>query len=995
MATNTRKSSSDTRAGKQPSYQYDPWDQDAGKYSSSLSNGEGQQDTSDLEQSGKHSKSREQQESATQSLRNAENDALSQRERSYVSNTKNDSLYTGAGRNSDEKNKPKGKFLRGKGALITILMFLTGGGIFLSSSHSLLAPAMSTLFTNKTQTNYSSWTLRSRYITSYMMKHNSGGAVTTGFTGKAKYTRIPNRLKARLATYNIEVEGTGSNTRMSWTHTTSTGGTETISNIDADTFLKMYNENVEFREDYTNARYGRAATFFDNVADKIYKKLGISRNLQRNYVQTGNAEVDADNYDKTLRPKFDGDDTNLSVHASEDWDEEVTIKKPDGTTETDTIHHESHPGGDSNGKTSSTTEIEAQQSAKGMIGTIADNVGRIGTATCTILKVGSMIGTAAAAMEMYQSINYFMAQMEGISKMKAGYGSESGINSLLNFMTTPETVDVQDYSPTLFEFPFLSNLSNDEEPPAQEAKMTQETGAPVEASGIQNLLANAPVGNSTQNYSLERIIKSLGGSAVFGAGTAMTCAGVRLINSIVSIAVTLSPAGLVALAGNFLTGVFKQTLLTVSMGAFFSFLVPTLANIFFRNVMDTAVGIPGGQFLARGAAAANMSSARRGSAQTPSGEQAILAANKVNNEVLAMEAEQDRHRLSPFDTSNPNTFFGSIAYSLLPTFTSSKITGLSSFLRSTSTSLSSLMSGVSAEGEGSTYTTTFGECPLLDEIGAKGDMYCNPIVTSDMSTEMINLDPDDSTYNHVLTEFENDDGIKNLTCNEDGNCKINEESNLAKFISYCDNRNSPSGVVDQNILNDLGYSSDFFILNNVPIIGDVIDGIDAANELLGDNVKWANDTRCSNTEKNSDFWNSEGKYYQVYINDQRILEQMGAYEGSTNPVIAYEEAYAESHPVEDSYIGYLSQISGLTMENTETVLAFVAYYTYIDNYDPTLRVAIEDMTLKLASEEVVATAEDERLLLEDDDIVDNPLETNTTSYKYVVYADIRNRNYAA
>lgn len=996
MATNTRNSSAGSKANIEPSYQYDPWDADAGRYSSRLDNSQNHTGASDNQSY--TSDRADRQNSAVQNLRNAENKALSQKEASYPDKSRDNggSLYTGSGRpkgQGSSKKKGKGKgFLRGKGPLVTIIAGLISFGVFLSSSQSLLAPAMSTLFTSKTQTNYSSYTLRSRYITKYMMQHNSGGAVTTGFTGRVKYARIPSRLKTRLARFNIEVEGSGSNTRMTWTHTTSTGGTEVIRNIDADSFVDLYNNNAAFREDYTNARYGRAATFYDKVADKVYKFFGISRNAQKNYVATGNAEADAENYNKTISKKFEGNDSELSSKSLQKW----TTTEDDGNGGTKQVEHTNITGGSDTASTSSNnTEAEATSKATSMIGTIAGKVGMIGSGVCTVLKVGSMIGIAASAMEAYQSIQFAMAQMETISKMKAGYGDESGINTLLNYLTTSRTTDVQDYNPSNFNLSLFSDVSstgkNWNDNTSQEAVMTTEEGAPVEASGFQNLLSDAPINkDSARNYSLERILTSMGGNVVFGIGTATMCAGVSIATNLVSLAITLSPAGLVSLAGSFLTTLFTNALVSFSASAFFAFLVPTLAKVFFRNVIDTAVGIPGGQFLSQGIARANMSSAQRGSAQTPSSGSVITAFNHTNNEVLAMEAEQERNRLSPFDTSSPHTFFGSITYSLLPTVTSTNITGLASFLRSTSTSLATLAGRVSADGEGSSYITTFGNCPMLNEIGSEGDIYCNPIVTTDMS--MINLSPEDSTYNDVLTSAGMDNTIKNLTCDSDGNCTVNDKSNLAKFISYCDNRESPFGAIDQNILTDLGVHNT--IAESVPILGDLIDIVNESGNLVGDNMLWANGTRCGNTEKNSEFWEKEGKYYQVYINDQRILENMGAYEGSTNPVLAYEEAYAAEHPIDDSYIGYLSRISGLTLENTESVLAVVAYYTYLNNYDPSVRIAIEDLVTNLTTEETLAKLKAERLIFEGNELVESPLETNVSDRQYVIYNDIRNRSFA-
>ena len=178
----------------------------------------------------------------------------------------------------------------------------------------------------------------------------------------------------------------------------------------------------------------------------------------------------------------------------------------------------------------------------------------------------------------------------------------------------------------------------------------------------------------------------------------------------------------------------------VVIGAALSFLVPAVAKALFTNIFEDATGIPAGELLARGAFAANTRIGRTGSAQTPSSEEAIIAYNKLNNEVIAMDAEVDRYNRSPFDITSKNTFLGSIAYKF-GTTSSTKLTGkIKNLMRTTSSSIANLTGNAFADGE-KTYIMTFGECPLLESIGARGDMYCNPITTTDMST--LDIEPDD------------------------------------------------------------------------------------------------------------------------------------------------------------------------------------------------------------------------------------------------------------
>lgn len=236
-------------------------------------------------------------------------------------------------------------------------------------------------------------------------------------------------------------------------------------------------------------------------------------------------------------------------------------------------------------------------------------------------------------------------------------------------------------------------------------------------------------------------------------------------------------------------------------------------------------------------------------------------------------------------------------------------------------------------------------------------------------------------------------------CDNDGNCTIDNNSDLAKYITYCNGRNSPFGVVDQNILGALqptsGLGSAGTILNSIPLIGDIAGILDAGADLA--NLEWANGKKCGNTDENHDFWDNQGKYYQRYVEDMRLLENMGAFEetGSKNPVVAYEEAYEAEHPVDNTYIGYLSRISGLTPENTETMLAFVYYYDFVNNYDASTRIAMDGNTSDIKNgEEVAAEIMQDIIYFENEEPIETPANnTIIANNQYIIYADIRNRSY--
>lgn len=913
-------------------------------------------------------------DNAVANLRNAESNALSRSEPSYGS-TSDGGFYTGSGRNTTKKKKFSIKG-RTAGAIISITLLLGGGAAFLGSSNSLIVPAIEALVTESTDTQYSSSSARSAHLFNYYLKGDNPTHST--WTGAKKYNHISNSFEQKLAKQGITIEGKGANKTLNFTD--KNGVTKAIS---AGDFNTAYVDNADFREAFTTAKRGRVATFFDDIADRIYQKLGLSRNLFNKFQATNDTEVNTKNYKDTLSPKFDGDSTSISTgyqkYETNDEGEIIYDIDADGN-EVPRVSADSS----TSSATTSTDSVEVRnKKATDMLSQISATVGQVGTWACTIARVGNMISVTVAANEIYQSINYFMGLAENISKTKAGYGDQSAIHEVLNFLSTPDTTTTQNLNGKL-----------DISTPNTTGKAGEliQTGTPLESNGLQMMLAGAPaLTSTTTTFSIDRIANAIPGGALFGSAAATAaCAGYDIVDSIVSIGVQIASGGLSKIA----SGLFKKVVLGMATqaaaGAFFSFLVPTIAQSFFSNAFETATGVPAGELFARGASASNTRLGRSGSGQSLSSADAALAYNQVTNQVLALDAEIDRKNLSPFDISNKNTFFGSITYSLLPTLTSSGVTSLSSLLRSTSSSLSSLLGKAHAAGENSSYMTTFGDCPTLEGIGAKGDIYCNPITSTDVHT--IDLPPDNANYTQVISDAIED-------CDEEGNgCKIKKTSDLAKYVAFCDNRDSPFGVVDQNILGGLQQPEGAAevavnVLSQVPIIGDVINILDSVTSFL--HLDWATGKKCGNTSENADWWEEKGQYYQRYVEDQRLLENMGAYEDSKNPVTAFIEEYDAAHPIND-YTDYIARISGLTRENAEIALAFIEYYNFIDQYDPTVRIAMTGHTSEIPdSATVIAEITSGQLNFSRNSNHPTPEPVIIADKHYIAYADLRNRSYAA
>lgn len=900
-------------------------------------------------------------EDASKTFRDAEQSALSG----------NKSFFTGQGRSSG-KNKKTG-FLKSRKKLAvigTIVALLTGGGAFLGSTHSLLASALEKLTTEATDTQNASYTKRQARIMRYMLGGELPVENTWQGKGVKKYTKMTGYMKKRLKAQGIEVEGHGKKRVLKFNG-------ETIS---ANDFISKFQNDTKFRDAYMKAKRGRVAGFFDNVAKKIYNKLGISRNLFKNFKQSGDSEADMKSFRDTAKSKFDGDTTDITTdHKEQETKTETDADGNETTTTTEKTVHDTGLDGETNN-----SSTEANKKAESYVGNMAGRAAKAAKAAdgvCALMQVGSMISVAVAANQIYQSINYYMTIMENPSKMMAGDGSSSAVNEVLNTLTTPTTSSYIDSSKI--------KISQDGESYKikGEAEEVEVTGAPIEANGLQMMLAKAPAQNTTNtHYSLESTMSSIAKALDMSTGAVLACTGANVVGSVASIVSTvslaISTAG-ISLIGQLALDFVVSTTIGIAISTAISFIVPTVAQYLFTNVFETVTGIPAGEMLARGASAANTRIGRSGSGQSPSSEEAVLAYNRVNQEVLAMEAETDRLNRSPFDISSKNTFLGSIAYSLLPLTTRSStaksaISNFSTMTRLTSSSIASLTNSAMATGEDSSYMTTFGQkCDQLNSIDAAGDIYCNPITTTDI--DLIDMAPDDDQFIDKMSQV--------LDCNDDGNCTVEDNTDLAKYITYCDGRDSPFGMVDSNILGDLEAGNT--VTNSIPIIGELTDLYNATYKV--EDLKWATGEACVNSAENSD-WETY-RYYQRYIEDQRILEQMGAYEDSQNPVTAYQEKYETEHPLDNSPAGYLARISGLTKENAETVLAVLEYTDFIENYDAKSRIAMNGDTTDYKNGEFVAEEiQKNHIHFESSEFIEPETET-LIAEQYIIYTDIRNRSH--
>ena len=795
-------------------------------------------------------------------------------------------------KNADKKKKKMGWFLKKAGPIGTIAAVLFGGGIFFYAAQSMLPAHLSALYTQATDLQYTSYNLRNARLISYML--DGGNQIKPGILSN-KYTVFSPYLQKRLANNGIEVGHINADNNFEAGQAIL--GSKTVLRyndkiISADSFQDEFASNANFRDAYYSAKRGRVAGFFDESSDDFFGNWPGATN--RNTMSDFDPSADQD-----TRRMFFQDTVNSNTIGNS------------GNTVINTVHDET----DEDGKTTTSTNgddieinnLEGSDSvaqAHSLVNQLAGKVSAAGGATCSMLRLASILNVVISAHQIGQSIAYFLSFMEPISQMMYGGKGASSVNEALNHLTR-ETTNTVDYID-------------------EDGKLVTKTvtGSPVQSPGAQLVLGNTPSPETSfQPYSLNGITNAVWRLAALSGATTAACSLVTASSAIVSLTKYSVPGGNLAF---FAIGAIAQTVNRIvfagTVAAIISTIVPRIAKMLTSDMFETHTGIIAGEWLSQGAAAANFSLATKGSAFMPASEESVKNLNRQTTIAIAQEAEIDRLHRSPFDASSPNTFLGSIVskFSYL-SYSNPLISGTANISRVVGSSMRSLIPGASAIDQTLSYISQHTECPNLKDVVC--DSYGHPIVSYDESTT--DTKPDDPAYRAAIEPNLNEDG------------SIKDGSELSKFLIACTNRQSEWGVMDANIMNAFHVDAGS-VVNNAPIANEIIDVINAGRDVA--NQGWGTGDTCRNTSTNPR-WDSEIKYYQLFVGDMRIIQGMeGPKSAENNPVLAYEKKYREDHPLDTSFKGTLSRTTGLSMDDITFLLEYIDYSTEIANYNPSERI---------------------------------------------------------
>ena len=226
-------------------------------------------------------------------LNNEERNRFSEYSNSFRNSVTGNRVARGR-RGGKESIKVGGKkSLKKRWAPISIIAaLLFGGGALFYASQSILGPHLSSLYTEATDLQFTSYNSRNSRIFKYLI---NGGDQIKISNFSQKYTTFTPYMQRRLKNNGIEVGHL--NADGNFVSGQAIFGKSTVLKygdeiIDANHFQDAFASNANFRESYYEAKRGRVAGFFDDVSMKYYDQKGATRDIFDDYKSTGDTDVD-------------------------------------------------------------------------------------------------------------------------------------------------------------------------------------------------------------------------------------------------------------------------------------------------------------------------------------------------------------------------------------------------------------------------------------------------------------------------------------------------------------------------------------------------------------------------------------------------------------------------------------------------------------------------------------------------------------------------------
>lgn len=601
----------------------------------------------------------------------------------------------------------KGFFKKASPALGITGVLGIGGFILLAlTSPSLLIVQLKETMVGKFNTQLSSMEARTNKIIYAKMNGATSGFCNSTISLRCKFTSMSEKQVAKLKAAGIEVEParTGSITGRVVPASMKFGDTE----VTARNFATTAGTNADFRAALKQAYNPKYAGFTGKAWANVATKFKISKQAP---------ELNANEDPEKARAK-------INEIAKEGTEDSGSRTRAAGDPECDSNQCMTEEDAKQANSNAETIKAEAEN------GTAAKDIRsklsgiNSGSVTAFFKITGPMdyacqgygalttLSYAAKAIRAAQLVRYSMIFIGVADAIKAGVSPEPEDIELLGNVLTTTTVDSSDPSKVL--------VGSATDSFGYKYAAYGDTGASEQSMKIANRFMAGGGFVGEMSAVTGTILSTLG-----GRGAAKNTCGflanpfVQGASIVLGVAALFVPGANVAkIAASAITGAGIGLALTILPGL--------LADIVAGTVTNDIVGEEAGNAITSGSGALMSDSLAAQNGNAPMTKRDAVAYNNLQVETQNQYIADELRQTSPFDATNPNTFIGSIAASLIPLQSSSNpLTTLGSLFASSTKNLFPTSQALDTEQ----YKKSLDICKDLDveESGFAADPFCNVI----------------------------------------------------------------------------------------------------------------------------------------------------------------------------------------------------------------------------------------------------------------------------
>ncbi|MBQ8156785.1 hypothetical protein IJ102_00070 [Candidatus Saccharibacteria bacterium] len=913
-----------------------------------------------------------------------------------------------SGRDSRQKSKLTGGLVKKAAPFLAVVLGIGGfAGLSVSSQMSLPIALAEQVIRNHDHMSVENQLIgknfmrmqmnpRTRTVQANGAAHNylrQHGAIYAAFTGDttSKYFKMTDYQREKLARHNIELvdlsDGSGQQ-YMRYTQFDADGNVASVTNVVADPAqTSLVDGAIDFdsamssdgNSNFQKAYYEGAKTFRSAVGDwfkakttKILSALGVNRNRFSNFdVSDDEAtnkqrfldDLDGAQGDKTMKGTIENETAKTEEYEDDNGNKHKRLTDNDDgrhaiKTETDSDNISTKSGQD--GAESAKATVEGSVSKK--LDSIGKAANQVTDLACTITEVAGNINAVVTAYQTLMVIRLAAGVLEGIQKTQVADSNTSPVHEIVNAFTDNSqetTITLADTANTEAGSWATIASGNDNNAEIATKEYTSRKSA-MESAGIAALFggtvagiaANEAFSGFSFNSFLRAGIKRIGSDM----SSVKQCAYTQLAQAVLDAGRDLKmivqcfiPPGLGCLksaldaAGQIAQGIAWSVVVAVVKTVIVSAITPFVTNILTRSISDTFFGETLGNQFADGAMAYLTKShhAQGGAYQTKDSYIAYLNMKDDYDKGEALYAQRTK---SPFDTSSPYTFMGSLfSKSVVLRSSLANATGamgvMNTLLNSAGSSLKSIVPGAKAAGNGeiaqSYQEYTEENCPNQAAAGFivyPGVSTCRVIVSTTPYT--INSDPGENIYKASTY----DDNFKD-TGSETDLPEIKEDGKYAEYLRACTISDVEPGEPDYNLKNEYetattGNVAADAVLGQVPLVGSAMSLFNSEKVL--EKSAYISKEACAygySPGQGENIPSSEQlKTYGAIYPQSRVAVGQGLTD--TDIVGNYIQKYYEEHPIDTSFEGILAHYSGLTKDMVIATIDQMDALNFLAKYEP-------------------------------------------------------------